>query len=336
MGYWKNLQIFAQNNRLDPQERSTHDAYKADQMGLSWRERQSVEVNDDHALTWDEIELLTGGRPGSHTTPCPYCGTDKPDSTRFKIDRDLSCASWICFYCGVKGTATNPEAVASDQGKAWRKFDAKLKERERTDRVSSALKIWDETTAITDKTLGAVYLRAREVELPPNADAVMRWHGACPFGKRHTEPCIVSLFRDAITDQATAIHRTCIYSAMYGKAKRMALGPIAGSAIKLWPLADSQSLTIGEGIETVLAAIKLGVAEPPAWAASVAGNMPTLPVIPGVRRLTILADNDESGTGQEAADELCEEYQRCGREVKIFHPRTVKDFNDLLRKGARR
>jgi hypothetical protein len=76
-------------------------------------------------------------------------------------------------------------------------------------------------------------------------------------------------------------------------------------------LGDSEVLAVGEGIETVLAAVKLGAAAPPAWALCVANNLPKLPIIPDVRRLTILADNDQSGTGQEAADELGEEYERC-------------------------
>ena len=111
---------------------------------------------------------------------------------------------------------------------------------------------------------------------------------------------MLALFRNALTDEPTGIHRTYITSATGGEAERMALGRMAGSAIKLWALTNNHNhLAIGEGIETVLAAVKLGAAEPPAWAATVANNLSRLPVIPGVRQLTILADCDESGTGGE-------------------------------------
>jgi hypothetical protein len=181
-----------------------------------------------------------------------------------------------------------------------------------------------------------VYLKARMVELPPNAEAVMRWHPRCPFGKNGRVGCIVSLFRDAVTDEPTGIHRTYVTSATHGKAERMALGGIAGSAIKLWPLAGGEALAVGEGIETVLAAVKLGEARPPAWAVTVANNFTKLPLIDSVRHLTILADNDANNVSQQAATELYHVYNRARRNAVIKHPRTVNDFNDLLMKGAGR
>ena len=55
---------------------------------------------------------------------------------------------------------------------------------------------------------------------------------------------------------------------------------MAGSAIKLWPLQEEQeTLAVGEGIENVLAAVKLGIADPPAWATTVANNLSRVPVI---------------------------------------------------------
>ena len=167
-----------------------------------------------------------------------------------------------------------------------------LQAEQKTEKQAYALRLWDEAKRIRANSTGAVYLKARRVELPPNPDAVMRWHPRCPFGKER-QPCIVSLFRDAISDVPTGIHRTYLYSPSCGMAERMALGGIARSAIKLWPLNGSETLSVGEGIETVLAAVQLGEARPPAWAVTVANNLTKLPVISGVNRLTILADNDD-------------------------------------------
>jgi hypothetical protein len=94
---------------------------------------------------------------------------------------------------------------------------------------------------------------------------------------------------------------------------------------------NSEELAVGEGIETVLAAVQLGHASPPAWATSVANNLTRLPVIPQVKRLTIVADNDPSKTGEQAATKLYHTYNRAGRDAVIKRTRTVKDFNDLLR-----
>ena len=145
---------------------------------------------------------------------------------------------------------------------------------------------------------------------------------------------MLALFRNALTDEPTGIHRTYITSATGGEAERMALGRMAGSAIKLWALTNNHNhLAIGEGIETVLAAVKLGAAEPPAWAATVANNLSRLPVIPGVRQLTILADCDESGTGEKDARALRRAWIARGRQVAIRMPASNNaDFNDLIRR----
>ena len=111
MGYWKNLQIFCleynknrTSNFLDPRSRLAHDLYNADRKGLSWQVSEVPEIVDDRDLTWDEVEQLTGGMPGPHHTPCPYCAPEKELSSRFKIERTLTKSSWYCFYCGARGT----------------------------------------------------------------------------------------------------------------------------------------------------------------------------------------------------------------------------------------
>ena len=92
------------------------------------------------------------------------------------------------------------------------------------------------------------------------------------------------------------------------------------------------SLTIGEGIESVLSALALEVGTPPAWAATVAGNLSRVPVIRGVPRLIIAADNDEHGKGQEHANFLRWKWEDGGREVTATMPEEAgKDFNDVLR-----
>jgi Toprim domain len=332
MGYWKELSLFCQEHKLNPDLKSTRRAFDAEQKGLLWRDRNVPEIEDDRDLTWDEVDQLTGGIPGTHYMPCPYCAPDKELSTRFKIERTLVRAEWYCFYCSARGRAENKNGEVPDADEL---IAAKqLMAEQKAEKQAYALRLWDEAEPIRANSTPAVYLAARRVELPPNPDAVMRWHPRCPFGTAK-QPCIVSLFRDAVTDAPTGIHRTYIYSASHGKAERMALGGIARSAVKLWPLNNSNILAVGEGIETVLAAVKLGEARPPAWATSVANNLSRLPVISGVKRLTILADNDESRTGEKEARDLRRKWITANREVVIKIPRDVGvDFNDLLRRRS--
>jgi hypothetical protein len=342
MGYWKNFQIFCleynkgrNRDYLNPHSRRAHDLYNLDRRGLPWRDSTVPEIADDRDLSWEEVDGLTGGLSGTHHTPCPYCGADKELSTRFKIERTLAKANWYCFYCSARGSVENTsgEVPDADELVAVRQLQAEKK----ADTRAYALRLWDEAEPIRADSMGAVYLKARRVELPPNPDAVMRWHSRCPFGKKGKVGCIVPLFRDAVSNEPTGIHRTYVYSATNGKAERMALGTIARSAIKLWPLNGSEVLAVGEGIETVLAAVVLGEARPPAWAVTVANNFTKLPVVSGVNQLTILADNDANGVSQEAATKLYHTYNRAGRDALIKHPRAVdSDFNDLLRNGAGR
>lgn len=303
MGYWKKLQVFCQSNQLDPNLDSSKDFYAvSSKLGLSAEQ---------------EAAMISGG--GFHSL-CPWCGKQ-----RFKRFEYLD---WHCHYCGKKEKAPKPvdDELAIDE-LALEQIERELEKVQRAGKRERALKIWGESSSIIG-TPGERYLAARKLELPPDPDAVLRWHPSCKFGREY-HPCVVALFRDVLTDEPTAIHRTCIISR--DRAERMALGPIARSAIKLWPLGSSEALAVGEGIETVLAAVQLGSAAPPAWAVSVANNLTRIPVIPQVKRLTILADNDVSKTGEQTATKLYHTYNRAGRDAVIKLPRTVKDFNDLLR-----
>jgi ribosomal protein L37AE/L43A len=267
----KNLEIFSKNHGLDADKPSTLEFFKRDQRGLPWGEEQ---VGD-----------------------CPACG--KP------CFRMVGTTRWRCFYCSETGEIEGGEKLTKVQVAAEKELAAEKQAANR----ERALKIWDESVSIGSNPTVATYLGARRLELPPDPDGVMRWHTKCPFDKTGPKPCVVSLFRNAKTDEPTGIHRTWITSPLSGESERRALGSFFGSAIKLWPLtSDGESLTIGEGIENVLAAVALGVGSAPAWAATVAGNLGHIPIIPGIKQLTIAADNDVHGKGQKHANILRRKY----------------------------
>jgi putative DNA primase/helicase len=157
---------------------------------------------------------------------------------------------------------------------------------------------------------------------------------ACPWRSgRHG--CMVALVTDAITNKARAIHRTAI-TPKGEKIGRMSLGPIAGCVVRLWPDETvTTGLVIGEGVETVLAAATMiehrGMLLQPAWQPGSAGLMSTFPPIAGVEELTVLVDNDETGTGARAALECSRRWTEAGRQVIRLVPDRIGDFNNIAK-----
>jgi putative DNA primase/helicase len=159
---------------------------------------------------------------------------------------------------------------------------------------------------------------------------VLRFHPDCTFGEGTRHPCLLALLRDIHSNEPRAIYRTALNSTGE-KIGRMALGPQTGSAIKL--SADenaTQGLAVGEGLETVLAAMQLGFR--PAWALGSTSGIRTFPVLNGLECLTILVDNDKNGAGHRAAQECLDRWTDAGRQVLRVVPNCAgDDFNDVLR-----
>jgi hypothetical protein len=195
-----------------------------------------------------------------------------------------------------------------------------------------ALSIWREAMAIAG-TAAEFYIRARH--LPPTDNEALRFHPRCPFHLADGTvrlPAMLGLMRDIVTNEPTGIHRTALRPDGSGKAdidraKRM-LGIARGAVVKLMADEDvADGLHIAEGIETALACIGHGLR--PTWACLSAGGIERFPVLSGIDALTILADHDESGTGQRAAKACAERWQAAGCEVRVITPPAVgSDWGD--------
>ena len=103
--------------------------------------------------------------------------------------------------------------------------------------------------------------------------------------------------------------------------------------VQLWPA--SSQLAIGEGLETTLAAATRldyrGEPLRPAWAVLSDGALRRFPVIDGVERLILLADNDRNNAGQIAAEACKQRWLEAGRRVALLMPdRPDTDFNDVV------
>lgn len=222
----------------------------------------------------------------------------------FSGDDFQTCLSYIQSALGI---SCNAEAFASVLEGPTHRYSS----------TDAALRLWNEAEDARG-TLTERYLRSRGLSLMEEARSAIRFHPKCPFGPRTIRPCIVALYRDISSDEPKALLRTAL-DPDGSKIDRKVIGPKRGCAIKLSGLVDvSQGLTIGEGVETTIGGIAKGFG--PAWAVGDAGEMARFPVLPGIKSLTILVDNDASGTGNAAAIECTHRWVSAGVPVKRVIP----------------
>ena len=203
--------------------------------------------------------------------------------------------------------------------------------------LAYTLRWWDAAKPIKG-TLAERYLaETRGIDLdalPDNLDDVLRFHKHCVFGTGVHHPCLIALMRDAGGDAPTGIQRIALTPEAQ-KIDRMMLGK--AGVVKLWPAA--KQLVLGEGLETVLAAAtRLPYHDEPlvpAWAALSDGGVKKFPLIDGVERLIVLADNDANNAGQIAAETCKRRWLEAGRRVALLMPdprpnEPKTDFNDII------
>jgi len=196
-------------------------------------------------------------------------------------------------------------------------------------RIKRATAIWNEAVSPRG-TLAQTYLNAhRKLDLDDDlAGGVLRFHPACPWrnettGKTDRVPALIAAFRSIDDGAITAIHRIALNSDG-SKIERRMLGITHRAAVMLDPI--DRELSIGEGIETCMAARQLGVR--PTWALGSTGAIAGFPVLEGVKQLRILGE-----TGQASAEAIrfcAPRWKRASRRVRIAMPEIGNDLNDEL------
>jgi len=275
--------------------------------------------------------LMIVGIMGGTVTGRDSCGVPGPGHR--KSDRSLSIRIDPKDSLGFK-----VHSFAGDDWQVCRDYVAAALglQRARNDLAARSidfpLQLWSEAVGARG-TLVEKYLGSRQIGLPERHQEFLRFHPSCPFGKGSRHPCMIGLFRDIRTNEAKAIHRTAL-TIDGKKIARKALGPKAGCAIKLTPDEDvAEGLTIAEGVETALAGMALNFC--PTWALGDAGSIAKFPALAGIESLTILVDNDASGTGQASALECSKRWTGMGREVfRVVPTATGKDMADVIRGRA--
>jgi hypothetical protein len=251
--------------------------------------------------------------------------------------RDAPDGFWLHSLAGDDPEDCRPYVIALLSGNAIPKpepTDELNTDRNGTERIHRALNTWNEALP-PDKSLVATYLAARRCPLPAQiADgSILRFHPQCRFGSR-SFPAMVALMTDVITGEPTGVHRTAVKNDGSGKRTmtdgmpvKMMLGRAKGAAVMLHHVAPHMG--IAEGIETALSASQIfGI---PVWSLISASGIAACPVIPGVKRLTIFADQDQAGLA--AAAKCATRYERAGIEGEIRYP-SAGDWNSYLTETA--
>ena len=156
------------------------------------------------------------------------------------------------------------------------------------------------------------------------------------FGPGTRHPCLLALMRNPVSGEPTGIQRIAL-TADAQKIDRMMLGP--AGVVQLWPA--GKQLVIGEGLETVLAAATglpyRGEPLRPAWAMLSDGAMERFPVIDGVERLIVLADNDPFGRDRRLRRPASDAGLRPAAACAVLMPdRPGTDFNDIVLESLER
>ena len=195
-------------------------------------------------------------------------------------------------------------------------------EKEKLKRI--ALRTWHESVDPTG-TIVERYLREhRGLELSSDiAGSVIRFHAGLYFTDMTYLPGMVCLLRDIITNEPCGIHRTFLDRETGQKIDRRMLGIAKDAAIKL-DASISTKLTIGEGVETVLAARMMGLG--PVWALGSSGAVGRFPVLKGLSEISILEENDP--TSRRDVEACARRYLGARKPVTIHKPNVGKDMND--------
>ena len=193
-----------------------------------------------------------------------------------------------------------------------------------------AQSMWDKCQPISGTA--QAYLEARGCALPP-PESDLKWHPELRHGPcGYVGPALVALVTDTMTNEPLTLHRTWIMAdgskAPVVPARMFLPGhQVAGGVVRLWPdEAVTNGLGIAEGIETALSA---AVGFAPVWAALVANNIRSFPVLDLLEELTILADHDPAGL---AAAEVCaRRWTEADKRVRTCAPpEPGTDFNEWL------
>jgi hypothetical protein len=254
-------------------------------------------LDESRAPLWDLVSLPVDA---ARRVSCPFHPDANPSCS-------LYADHYYCHACGARGSRLDwlmqvemmgrSEAIAAMMDWSGPSDGEGLD----AEKIDYALTWWESAVPLAG-TPGERYLadiRAIDVsKLPGSINEALRFHPRCVFGNGCT-PCVLALMRDAVTDAPVGVQRIGLAIDSDGKVTKQARRVLGHrGVVKLWPANGDGRLTIGEGVETVLAAatrIPWRVPLTPAWSTIDSGGLAKFPVIDGVEHLVVLVDHDDAG-----------------------------------------
>lgn len=266
---------------------------------------------------------------GNHRLACPACARGGRDMTLGLTVEPSGKGVAHCFRCAFT-ESYHPDRGARQQAAVKPRIKAVTTPKHEV-LSDYGCKLWRACKPLSGVAID--YLRARLCVIPP-VEGDLRCHPALKHPSGYTGPALVGLITDASTGHPLSLHRTWIK----GDGRKADVDPPRlllgghrkqGGVIRLWPdEAVTMGLGVAEGIET---ALSLAWAYAPVWACIDAGNLTSLPVLPGIGALVIGADNDAAGTA--AAQQCAQRWANVGAEVYVTR-QSENDLNDILKEAA--
>jgi putative DNA primase/helicase len=245
----------------------------------------------------------------------------------FAGDSPLTCRDYVRGALGL-GAREQRRRQASQQ---WSRPCNVEPDDDAANRSALALRVWGESRDPRG-AIAADYLASRGLRLLDDiAGDVIRLHPALKFEDTRVN-AVVALFRDITTNEPCGVHRTFLDNAGRKLGRKM-LGRAKHAAIKLD--ADENvtlGLTIGEGLETCLAARFAGFH--PVWALGSANAIEVFPVLTGVETITVLGEVGDGGANHRAAQTCAARWVEAKREAFVVEPLVGSDLNDVWREVA--
>jgi putative DNA primase/helicase len=273
---------------------------------------------------------VRGAYGGEVRTTCPHCSASRRKTRVRCLSVNVGKGCWFCHHCGMAG-GLGRDGAAGDQVNI-EQLRVKA-ERERSMRYAQNAKriarMWATGAPVQSCDAAGRYLARRGIGLDIYP-ADLRFAASLPYfdadGTRVAAfPAMLAAVR-AIDGRLVAVHRTHLtgdgHKAAVDPVRKLssAAGPVMGAAVRLASV-RAGVLGVAEGIETALAAsLASGV---PVWSAISAAGLQAVLWPPGVTRMIVFGDNDESGTGQEAAERLAQRARAAGLVVRVMIPSTV-------------
>jgi len=206
--------------------------------------------------------------------------------------------------------------------------------------------MWLGASPDIDGTPAGLYLAARGIDVArldrfPRSLRFAPSHFCAEVNERL--PAMLAAITD-LSGAHIATHQTWLWQDPRGfwrkaqvETPKKIRGRFAGGAIRLRKGASGKRLVeapdeivaIGEGIETCLS-VAVAMPELRVLAACSLGNMGSVVLPDQIRRVVLLADNDDRPKAQQMLHRAVDSHLAAGREVRVARSPRGKDFNDAL------